>query len=276
MREEFPGWLRIALAEHLGLGPKEADLHRTGPVFFRLGGLFPEPGEVLGGFLRAAIEAGQRREKIVHRADRGIVAEVENGFLIKLTGFLGLLLLAPIPPEVADGLADPGGAGMLVHEVLHEVPVLVVFLHEFEGFRRSEDAFFVSLHILVWDFFELRNAIFQEAFVHQRVAEKHPGLAVFDFPRVSLEVGVKFIDGGRVFLHLLEAIGPPEDSLSALRALGVFGQILAHDLAAGLKLFLKRVGRRDPVSGGRSAGVIRVSFEKISKNSGGGHIFLGL
>ncbi len=119
LREEFPGLLGIALAECLGLGPKKADLHRAGPLFFGFGILLLEPREELAGLLRAPIQAAEGGKKIVHRADRRVVAEVENGLAVEFTGFLGLFLLAPIPPEIADGTANTGGAGILIHKLLH-------------------------------------------------------------------------------------------------------------------------------------------------------------
>ncbi len=153
---------------------------------------------------------------------------------------------------------------------------MVIFLHEFECFRRAKNSFFVSLHILGRDFFELCDAIFHEAFVHQRVAEHDAGLAGFGLLRIGLEVGTEFLDRGRVFLHLLEAIRPSKNGLAAVSAVGVFCQILAHEIAAGLKLLVERIGHSDPVGGVFGAAVLRVPLLEITKRHGGIHVFFGL
>ena len=97
--------LGIGLAERLRLSPEEAAKEGARSVLFGRHGLVAKPGEVLGGFLGTAVEAGEGGEEVIRRANRGIVAEIENGLAVKLAGFLGLLLLAlcllPITPAEA-------------------------------------------------------------------------------------------------------------------------------------------------------------------------------
>ena len=165
---------------------------------------------------------------------------------------------------------------MLVDKALHQIAILVVFLEKFERLGSAEDSLFVRLHILGWDFFELRDAVFHEAFVHQRIPEQDVRFACLDLTGVGLKVGVKFVDGGRVFFHLLEAIGFSENGLASVGAFGVFRQILVHELAALPVLFVERVAHPEPVGGGIGAGMVGVALQEISERLGGLHVFFGL
>ena len=87
---------------------------------------------------------------------------------------------------------------------------------------------------------------------------------------------MKFVDGGWVFLHLLEAIGLPKSSQAAMSALGMFFEILGHERPAGLVLLVERVAHPEPVGSGVGAGVVGVALDEIAEGLRGLHVFFGL
>ena len=187
-----------------------------------------------------------------------------------------MLLLAPIPAEIRNGLGHAGGGRVFLVKFFHELAVALVFLKELEALGGAEDALGVKLLVGGGDFLEDGDAVLHVALVHEGVAEEDAGLVVFGLAGEFFEVGVEFVDGAAVALELLGAIGLPECGLAAVAPIGEFFEVGIHSFAGLVELLV--VGKRHapPVGGGVGARMFRLGGKEIFECRGGLHVFLGL
>ncbi len=273
--QKTPRQFRIGLHRQLGLRVDQP--HRECLATLRLCGLalFPQHRGIGLGLAGPPVKARERLENLFTGPDAGIVARLPKDPPMHLPRLLDLAGLPVIPPHVPHRLADPRRLGPLGEELLHQLPVALGLLQQFQPLGRPEDALLIGLRVIRRDRGEHLEPLLKRPLVHHGVSQKHLRLAVLGLPGKFLQIPVQFVDRLPEPLHLLQTIRLPEHRRPPIPPVGLRLEVGIHQLTALVVLLV--VGMRHPEPIRRAVGhpVLRMPHKKIPERLGAFHVPLG-